>query len=275
MKSGIYKIYCKETNKYYVGQSVNIENRLKQHLGELKNNKHQNKMLQDDFNKFKEDAFVFEPIKYIEEQYLNIMEGYFIDLYDSLKDGYNIQDVIERVRKKERSKMEIRKQIECFRNLESIDININKRELALITLYYIGFFFEQYYGWEGYSEKEESLITGSDFSNELFSKLFGWNKKAVQFSSTINDNILKQIKKKFHLIEFSELYIDYPDKNEEGNFEQELKNIINLVSKNELYCLCDYKDESGEIITRHIKLKIHDSESIIHSENDLVNLPVS
>ena len=38
--SGIYKIYCKNTNKYYIGQSVNIKNRLNQHMNELKNNKH-------------------------------------------------------------------------------------------------------------------------------------------------------------------------------------------------------------------------------------------
>ena len=43
MKSGIYKIYCNVEDKYYIGQSVNVEARLKQHLKELKSNKHINK----------------------------------------------------------------------------------------------------------------------------------------------------------------------------------------------------------------------------------------
>lgn len=263
MKSGIYQIYCTKNNKYYIGQSINMQNRLNQHLSELRNNTHQNKALQSDFNKFKEKAFVFKELKCIEEQFLNIMEGYFIDLYDSIKNGYNVQDVIKRVREKERIKMETKKQIEYFKNLDSIDISINKRELTLISLYDVGFFFEQYYGYDIYSEDEESLIEGSKFGDELFGNLFELKREAINFSEEIKSSILSQIKEKFPLVNISELHIDYP--NEEGSaFESELKNIMNLVSKNELYCICDYEDESGQLITRHLKLKISDSKSTIN-----------
>lgn len=48
--SGIYQIYCKSSGMSYVGCSVNIGNRLSQHLGKLKLNKHYNKNLQKDYN---------------------------------------------------------------------------------------------------------------------------------------------------------------------------------------------------------------------------------
>lgn len=50
MESGIYKIVCNATQGVYIGQSIDVDNRLKTHLNELKNNNHCNKELQEDFN---------------------------------------------------------------------------------------------------------------------------------------------------------------------------------------------------------------------------------
>ena len=54
---GVYKIINIITNKYYIGSSNNIEDRLKTHFRELKNNRHPNKHLQSSYNKYGKDNF--------------------------------------------------------------------------------------------------------------------------------------------------------------------------------------------------------------------------
>lgn len=50
MPSGVYLIENKTQNKYYVGSSVDIEKRLSNHFSLLKNNKHNIKEMQKDYN---------------------------------------------------------------------------------------------------------------------------------------------------------------------------------------------------------------------------------
>lgn len=45
--AGVYQIYNKETNKRYIGSSINIERRLKEHKRNLKANRHSNQHLQN------------------------------------------------------------------------------------------------------------------------------------------------------------------------------------------------------------------------------------
>lgn len=115
--SGIYKIYCKETNKYYIGQSVNVESRLKAHLNELKNNKHINQELQSDFNSYGEDSFIFEKIKDSEEQFLNMFEKYYMEYYDSLENGYNVVPMNSLVRREDK-----RNDLEDLRDIDPIEV---------------------------------------------------------------------------------------------------------------------------------------------------------
>lgn len=49
---GIYIITCTRTNKFYIGQTTNILNRLGKHAVNLINNKHECKILQTDFNTY-------------------------------------------------------------------------------------------------------------------------------------------------------------------------------------------------------------------------------
>lgn len=60
--SGIYKIECLRTGRVYIGQSINIVNRWKQHRYVLRAGKCENKLLQDDWNKYPE-SFVFSTIE--------------------------------------------------------------------------------------------------------------------------------------------------------------------------------------------------------------------
>lgn len=69
-KSGIYRIKNIITGDCYVGSSVNIEKRWKEHQRRLKNNKHCNPKLQASYNKYGIDAFVYNVLDYCE----NILE---------------------------------------------------------------------------------------------------------------------------------------------------------------------------------------------------------
>ena len=58
--SGIYKITNIVNLKFYVGRSINVTRRLKQHLWDLRANRHSNPKLQNSFNKYGESNFTFE-----------------------------------------------------------------------------------------------------------------------------------------------------------------------------------------------------------------------
>lgn len=60
MTSGIYQIKNLINNKFYIGQTLNIEKRKKQHFQLLELNKHYNNELQNDFNLFGIECFKFE-----------------------------------------------------------------------------------------------------------------------------------------------------------------------------------------------------------------------
>lgn len=89
MTVGIYQIKNIKNNKKYIGQSINIEKRKAQHFSELRNNTHINKHLQHAFNKYGENAFIFEIIKACKPRYLNRLEKMYIRIYDTYNNGYN------------------------------------------------------------------------------------------------------------------------------------------------------------------------------------------
>ena len=76
-RCGVYFIICKANNHFYIGSFINIELRIKRHIRELKNNIHYNKDLQDSFNKYGLNNFIYKFI--------------FIDDRDL---AYNIEDFL-------------------------------------------------------------------------------------------------------------------------------------------------------------------------------------
>ena len=56
---GIYCIENTVNNKKYIGQSVCIEDRWCKHINELKNNRHDNRYLQSDWNSYSINSFKF------------------------------------------------------------------------------------------------------------------------------------------------------------------------------------------------------------------------
>jgi hypothetical protein len=167
--SGIYKIYCKETNKYYIGQSVSVESRLKTHLNELKNNKHINQELQSDFNSYGEDSFIFEKIKDSEEQFLNMFEKYYMEYYDSLENGYNVVPMNNLVRREDK-----KNDIEALKDIDPIEVPLIAGDIYAYEIFLDAQFIEETV------EEEESALSGdikttvNSISNFLQSRHIGF-----------------------------------------------------------------------------------------------------
>jgi group I intron endonuclease len=97
MNSGIYIIKNTVNNKVYIGKSINIKNRIYNHKSALKSNRHYNTYLQNSYNKYGKDAFIFEVLEKCLEECLSIQEGIWINIFQSHipNYGYNIEYVNE------------------------------------------------------------------------------------------------------------------------------------------------------------------------------------
>lgn len=89
---GIYRIRNTSNGKVYIGQSVNIEQRWRQHLYELRHDSHHSPHLQYAYNQ-DPDSLVFEVVCQCDECDLNEIEIALIKKYnsDNPKFGYNIE----------------------------------------------------------------------------------------------------------------------------------------------------------------------------------------
>jgi len=87
ISSGIYKISNTLNSQFYIGSSVNIEQRYKYHLTRLKHNKHPNIHLQRAVNKYGIENFKFEIIQKCPKEYTVKLEQWFLD---NLNPTYNI-----------------------------------------------------------------------------------------------------------------------------------------------------------------------------------------
>lgn len=93
-KVGVYAIFNKRTNKYYVGSSINIKRRMKEHRANIEKLKGSNIKISDDLKK-QEDIFDFSFIVLesfddfsINEEYLRERELFYIKKLDAWN-GYN------------------------------------------------------------------------------------------------------------------------------------------------------------------------------------------
>lgn len=92
MKIGIYKFTNKITNKSYIGQSINIEKRFEQHS----NNAYNSNIIEYNYpfyraiRKYGIENFTFEILELCSIEELSVKEKYYIDKYDTFKNGYNL-----------------------------------------------------------------------------------------------------------------------------------------------------------------------------------------
>ena len=80
--SGIYQIKSGvNPTRIYIGSAINIDNRWKNHLKELRRNKHHSDKLQNHYNKYGEADLQFSVLLGCSKEGLIIIEQYFIDSY--------------------------------------------------------------------------------------------------------------------------------------------------------------------------------------------------
>lgn len=93
MTIGVYKIRNKISGKVYIGSSVNIESRWRDHRATLNSRTHNNRYLTRAWHKYGKDAFEFTIVEVVEnEADLIQCEQKWIDTYESYsrRKGYNI-----------------------------------------------------------------------------------------------------------------------------------------------------------------------------------------
>jgi len=79
MTTGIYRITHILSNRFYIGQAVNIERRWSAHKRMLDNNKHHAFYLQSVWNKYGATAFVFEIVEVCNIEDLDAREQLYLD----------------------------------------------------------------------------------------------------------------------------------------------------------------------------------------------------
>lgn len=91
--SGIYCIENLTTKKKYVGQSVDIKSRIAKHINELTHVKHHNDYLQNAWNKYGPEDFIFYTLEECQIEALDERECYYIELLNTLNRdcGYNLK----------------------------------------------------------------------------------------------------------------------------------------------------------------------------------------
>jgi len=95
--SGIYKITCTVTGKFYIGSATDLCHRCAQHLYALRNNQHHNPKLQAAWNKYGPDAFLFEVLEVVLPIFLLEREQYWFDRLKPFgKKGFNINREADR-----------------------------------------------------------------------------------------------------------------------------------------------------------------------------------
>lgn len=89
--SGIYKITCKPTGRFYIGSSNDIETRWYHHKRDLKNNNHYNRLLSRACKKYGFNSFEWEVIEECPSETLLEREQYYIDILQPFnRKGFNL-----------------------------------------------------------------------------------------------------------------------------------------------------------------------------------------
>lgn len=95
-KPGVYMIKNTVNGKIYIGSSVDMKRRARQHYHSFKKG-HGNSLLDRAYKKYGEDSFTFSVLEYCEESTIRVLEQSYIIKYDTLNKsiGYNLAGVTE------------------------------------------------------------------------------------------------------------------------------------------------------------------------------------
>lgn len=99
INSGVYGIYTRlKNNLLYIGNSIDLENRYKNHYNDIKNKSHVNKELIKFADIYGFDNLIFKPIFFCEKEDLIYWETFFIKLFSPV---CNKTHIIKNTLKKE------------------------------------------------------------------------------------------------------------------------------------------------------------------------------
>lgn len=133
--SGIYCITNLVNGKKYIGQTVKLGGRFRQHKCELSKKKNKCRILQNAFNKYGSHNFKFEPLLICERSELNRYEEALIKLYQTnIKSiGYNIENggSVGKISEESKKLMSIAKKGKHL--TEEHKRNISKAQIGLNT----------------------------------------------------------------------------------------------------------------------------------------------
>lgn len=92
-RPGVYLIRCSESGKVYVGQTVDLERRKRDHIRSLRKGEHHNGYLQRAFDKYGEGAFEFSVLQECTIAELDSAETTWIRKLDAMNpdNGYNLE----------------------------------------------------------------------------------------------------------------------------------------------------------------------------------------
>lgn len=89
-QSAIYIILNTKNGKFYIGQAKSTKARWRGHKDKLKCNKHDNKHLQNAWNKYGEKVFRFKILEYCTVEKLNEREQHYLNIHVGSNMCYNI-----------------------------------------------------------------------------------------------------------------------------------------------------------------------------------------
>lgn len=89
---GIYSIYSKSQNCYYIGKSKDIHKRILKHKSDLKLNHHHSSYLQNIYNKYGLEDLEFSVICECSYEDSAELEKEYIKKFDSFQNGFNMTE---------------------------------------------------------------------------------------------------------------------------------------------------------------------------------------
>jgi group I intron endonuclease len=89
-------IRCLANGKVYIGSSVKISRRFKEHKTRLKSKTHDNKKLQRSWDKYGSESFAWSVVEVVDADKINEAEQFWIDALDSANEstGFNMCPIV-------------------------------------------------------------------------------------------------------------------------------------------------------------------------------------
>lgn len=216
--SGIYKITNIANNRVYIGQSINVNERLKNHKQALKGGYHENLYLQNSWNKYGIENFLFESIESCPQNDLLNRENYWMNHYGSYlrKQGYNIIKPADNLEK--------------FPHTEEHNIRISEGRRLYSDEELLSHLHEVYY-MTGEIPFYKTINNGMpDNFHQIYKRRFGTLKKAIILSGLLTqEQANKYTRKEVPIEELTDVFRAFIEHN------KRFPNLKEMVVSNGLY----------------------------------------